>query len=406
MNDTINIKKPEERPNNPCFSSGPCAKMPNWSLEKLKDFNSGRSHRSSPCKAKLKAVIEETKSLLKLPEGYKVAIVPGSDTGAIEMAMWAIIGERGVDVLNYDAFSSLWAGDILEELQIKDVREFKAPYGKLPDLSQVDTDRDVVFVWNGTTSGAMIPNGDWIKSDRKGLTICDATSSVFAVDMPWEKLDVITFSWQKVLGGEGAHGMLILSPRALKRIEEYNPERPIPRIFRFKKGGKIIEGIFEGLTINTPSMLCVEDVLVTMNWIKEVGGAEEMYNRTKRNFQAISNWVAKSSWIEFLAKEENSRSLTSVCLDIKSEWFKLLSDADKAIAAKKITGLLDKEKVAHDINSYPSAPVGIRIWAGAMVETSDLEALFSWLDWAYEVVATEYTNGENNGESTISRQVG
>ncbi len=406
MNDTTDIIKPKERPNNPCFSSGPCAKMPNWSLENLKDFNAGRSHRSSPCKAKLKAVIEDTKSLLKLPEGYKVAIVPGSDTGAIEMAMWSMLGERGVDVLNFDAFSSLWAGDILDELGLKDVREFKAPYGKLPDLSQVDTDRDVVFVWNGTTSGAMIPNGDWIKPDRKGLTICDATSSVFAVDMPWDKLDVVTFSWQKVLGGEGAHGMLILSPNAIKRIETYDPERPIPRIFRFKKGGKINEGIFEGLTINTPSMLCVEDILVTLKWVKEIGGAEELYRRTWLNYQATAKWVAKSEWIDFSAKEEVNRSRTSVCFDIKTSWFKLLSEDDKMTAVKKISGLLDKEKVAHDISSYPGAPIGLRVWMGAMVETSDLEALFKWLDWAYEVVATEYVNGGNNGQSAISRQVG
>ncbi|MCK5296620.1 MAG: phosphoserine transaminase, partial [Alphaproteobacteria bacterium] len=324
------------------------------------------------------------------PKGYRVGIVAGSDTGAVEMCLWSMLGGRGVDMLAWESFSSGWVTDVVKQLKLKDVNVYEADYGKLPDVSKVNFDNDVVFAWNGTTSGACLPNGDWIASDRKGITICDATSAVFAMDMPWEKLDVTTFSWQKVLGGEAAHGVIILSPRAVERLESYTPSWPMPKTFRMTKGGKLIEGIFEGSPINTPSMLCVEDVIDALKWAENLGGKEGLLSRTKANLKAFENWVEKTEWIEFLAETKETRSSTSICFSIVAPWFTALDAKEKTKAAKKISALLDKEDVAYDINSYKDAPAGIRVWGGATVETSDIEALCPWLDWAYENVKSEY----------------
>jgi phosphoserine aminotransferase len=375
--------KPTQKPNNPCFSSGPCAKRPGWSLDALQDALVGRSHRAKPGKSKLGEVIERSKKLLGIPETYVLAIVPASDTGAVEMALWSMLGERGVDVLAWESFSSGWAADCKNQLQLKDLRVFQADYGKLPDLKQVDWKRDVVFAWNGTTSGVRIPNGDWIAADRTGLSICDATSAVFAMDVPWDKLDVVTWSWQKVLGGEGAHGMLAMSPRAAQRLETFQPNRPLPKIFQMTKGGKLIGGIFEGETINTPSMLCVEDALDGLKWAETIGGLRALIARSQANLKCIEDWVAQSSWAAFLAEDKAARSSTSICLKIKDPLFIALSVEDQNTHVKSIVSSLDKERVAYDIGAYRDAPVGLRIWGGATVETSDIQALLPWLDWAY-----------------------
>jgi phosphoserine aminotransferase len=370
------VLKPVNKTVNPCFSSGPCAKHPGYSLEKLSGAPLGRSHRSSLGKGKLLESIQKTKSILRLPDDYRVGIVPASDTGAFEMLMWNVLGERGVDVIWFESFGLGWAGDIKKELRLSDVREFSAGYGELPDLSQVDFNRDVVFTWNGTTSGVMVPDGNWIPDDRKGLTLCDATSAVFAMDIPWSKIDAATFSWQKVLGGEGGHGMLILSPRAVERIENYAPAWPLPKIFRMKSKGKITEALFEGSTINTPSMLANEDYLDALAWAESIGGLDVMIAKSKANLAVIEAFVERNSWIHFLAKEKAYRSNTSVCLMADLPEDKL----------KSLVQLLAKEGVAYDIASYKDAPSGIRIWCGATVESSDLAVLCEWLEWAYAEV--------------------
>jgi phosphoserine aminotransferase len=375
--------KPSAKPNNPCFSSGPCAKRPGWSLDALKDAALGRSHRAKLGKNKLADVIERSKKILGMPDDYVLGIVPASDTGAVEMAMWSLLGARGVDVLAWESFGSGWGADCKNQLKLADLNVYKADYGKLPDLSKVNWDRDVIFTWNGTTSGVRVANGDWIAKDRKGLSICDATSATFAMDLPWDKLDVVTWSWQKVLGGEAAHGMIALSPRAVERLTSYTPTWPLPKIFQMSKGGKLIEGIFKGETINTPSMLCVEDALDGLKWSESVGGLAGLVKRSQANLKAIEQWVAKTPWADFLAEDTAARSCTSICLKITDPWFTALNADAQAEAAKKIASLLEKEGVAYDIGAYRDAPPGLRIWGGATVETSDIEALLPWLDWAW-----------------------
>ena len=381
--------KPSSKPNNPCFSSGPCAKRPGWTLDALKGAPVGRSHRSKIGKAKLAEVITTSKKMLGLPDDYVLGVVPASDTGAIEMAMWSMLGERGVDVFCWESFGSGWSADCKNQLKLKDLRVHKADYGKISDLSQADWARDVIFTWNGTTSGVRVPDGNWIASDRQGLAICDATSAVFAMEMPWDKLDVVTWSWQKVLGGEAAHGMLALSPRAVKRLESFTADRPLPKVFQMTKGGKLIAGIFEGETINTPSMLCVEDALDGLRWAASVGGLKGLIQRSQANLQAIERWVGQSKWAGFLAEDKAIRSSTSICLKITDPAYLALSAEAQAKHAKSVVSALEKESVAYDIGSYRDAPAGIRIWGGATVETSDIETLLPWLDWAYgEVKAT------------------
>jgi phosphoserine aminotransferase len=377
------VTKPGLRPANPNFSSGPCAKRPGWSVEALKAAALGRSHRAKIGKAKLEHAIELTREILQVPAGYRIGIVPASDTGAVEMALWSLLGARGVDMVAWESFGSGWVTDVVKQLKLADVRKFEAGYGELPDLSKVDFDRDVVFTWNGTTSGVRVPNGDFIPADRKGLTICDATSAAFAQRLDFEKLDVVTFSWQKALGGEGAHGMLILSPRAVARLESYKPAWPLPKIFRLTSGGKLIEGIFKGETINTPSMLCVEDYLDALNWAKAIGGLDALVARADANAALLDGFVARSSWLGHLAVEPATRSNTSVCLSFTDPDVAALDADGQAAFAKGLVSALDKEGVAYDIGSYRDAPPGLRIWCGATVETSDLEALLAWLDWAF-----------------------
>ncbi|MGI0495289.1 phosphoserine transaminase [Alkalinema pantanalense CENA528] len=386
------LTPPTVKPQRPHFSSGPCAKRPGWSVSNLQDACVGRSHRSADGKAKLAEAIDRSKQILGIPADYRLGIVPASDTGAVEMALWSLLGQRPLDILAWESFGQEWVKDVVDELKIQDVRLLKAPYGSLPDLNSVDFSHDVVFLWNGTTSGVRVPNGDWIPNDREGLTICDATSAVFAMDIPWEKIDVLTYSWQKVLGGEAQHGVVILSPRAVQRLESYQPSWPIPKIFRLAQKGKLIEGIFKGDTINTPSMLCVEDVLDSLKWAESLGGLSGLIARSTANLQAISQWVEKSDWAGFLAENAEERSSTSICLKIVDEWFTGLSADDQAAIAKKLTKVLEKEGVAYDIAPYRSAPPGLRIWGGATVETSDLEALLPWLDWAYATVKAEATS--------------
>ncbi|HWA69304.1 MAG TPA: phosphoserine transaminase [Rhizomicrobium sp.] len=385
MTDVANVR-PAVRPARPFFSSGPCAKRPGWTPQALKGALVGRSHRSKPGKAKLKDAIERTKKLLGVPEGYRCGIVPASDTGAVEMALWSMLGAAPVDLFAWESFSEDWVTDTVKQLKIKDARTFKAPYGQLPDMTQYDPSHDAVFVWNGTTSGVKVPNGDWIPADREGLTICDATSAAFAMDLPWDKLDVVTFSWQKVLGGEAAHGILILSPRAVARLESYTPPWPLPKIFRMTKGGKLVEGIFEGETINTPSMVAVEDYLDALNWAESLGGLKALIGRSNDNLHALEKWVAASDWAGFLAQEPAIRSNTSVCLSVTDPAFAALDDAAKQDTLKKLVSLLDKEGVALDIGGYRAAPPGLRIWCGATVDAADLEALTPWLDWAWSQV--------------------
>ena len=371
--------KPQAKPKNPNFSSGPCAKRPGYDVSQLQLDTLGRSHRSAIGKKALGLTCSETARILGLPAGYRVAVVPGSDTGAIEMAMWSLLGPRGVDVLEWETFSATWTNDIVGQLKLPNTRVIKADYGDLPDLASVDFDNDVVFVWNGTTSGVKVPDGNWIPADRAGLTLCDATSAVFAMDMPWDKLDVITYSWQKVLGGEGAHGMLIMSPRAIQRLEEYSPPWPMPKVFRMKSDGKVIEGLFKGETINTPSMLCVSDYLDALQWAESIGGVKGSTGtiaRSEANLKVIEDFVAANDWISFLAKDKATRSNTSVCLTLKANEEQV----------KKMVKLLDFESVAYDISAYKDAPAGLRIWCGATVEAADLQALMPWLSWAYNEV--------------------
>ncbi len=375
--------RPTTKPVCPNFSSGPCAKRPGWSLEALSGALVGRSHRAKPGKAKLQRAIDLTREVLGVPADYKIGIVPASDTGAVEMAMWSMAGARGIDMLAWESFGEGWVTDIQKQLKLEDVRVFKSAYGELPDLSAVDTEtRDVVFTWNGTTSGVRVPNADWIAADREGIVICDATSAAFAQDLDWAKLDVVTFSWQKVLGGEAAHGMLILSPRAVERLETYKPAWPLPKIFRMTKGGKLIDGIFVGETINTPSMLAVEDYLDALEWAKTVGSLKGLMARADANTKAIADWVAASKSFAFLPKVEATRSNTSVCLSIVDADVVAKGAETVAKVAKAIVASLDKEGVAYDIGAYRDAPAGLRIWCGATVETADVEALTGWLDWA------------------------
>lgn len=383
------MNKPATKPTNPSFSSGPCAKRPGWSLDALSGAFLGRSHRSGPGKVKLKEVIETHRELLGVPADYKIAVVPASDTGAVEMAMWSMLGARGTDVLVWENFGKMWAIDAEKQLKLDDLRVMSAEYGEMIDLDAVDTDRDVIFTWNGTTSGVRVPHADWIKDNREGLTICDATSAVFAYDLPWEKLDVTTWSWQKVLGGEAAHGMLVLSPRAVERLETYKPPRGLPKIFRMVKDGALMDEVFEGLTINTPSMLAVEDCLDTLAWVKSLGGLSATIKRCQSNCAALAEWVAQTDWIDFLAADKDIRSTTSVCLKIVDPWFATLSDDEQTACINQMAKMLEAENAAFDIKAYRSAPSGLRIWCGATVETADIKALTPWLDWAFAEIKIE-----------------
>ncbi|NLO28160.1 MAG: phosphoserine transaminase [Actinobacteria bacterium] len=378
--------RPTVRPENRCFSSGPCAKRPGWSPAVLGGALVGRSHRSKAGRARIQEVIDRSRELLGVPDGYHLGIVPASDTGAMEMAMWSLIGARGVDVLAWESFGQGWVTDITKQLKPADVRVLAADYGRIVDLSRVDWDRDVVFTWNGTTSGVRVPDAGWIADDRKGLAICDATSAVFAMDVPIAKLDVVTYSWQKVLGGEAQHGVLILSPRAVERLETYRPARPLPKIFRMTKGGRFMEAVFHADTINTPSMLVIEDALDGLKWAAGMGGLPELIRRSEANLAAVTAWVERTPWVDFLAEDPRTRSCTSICLKIVDPWFTGLEADERAQVAKKVASLLETEDAAYDIAPYREAPPGIRIWGGATVERSDLEALFPWLDWAYAEV--------------------
>jgi phosphoserine aminotransferase len=375
--------KPTAKPKNPCFSSGPCAKRPGWSLSVLENAVLGRSHRAKLGKAKLAEVIDVSKKILEMPADYVLGIVPASDTGAVEMAMWSLLGPRGVDVFAWESFGATWASDCKNQLKLQNLNIYKADYGKIPDLSKANWENDVIFTWNGTTSGVRVPDTNWIADGRNGLSICDATSAAFAMKLDWKKLDVVTWSWQKVLGGEAAHGMIALSPRALERLKTYTPSWPMPKIFQMSKGGKLIDGIFAGETINTPSMLCVEDAIDGLKWAESIGGLPSLVARSERNLQAVEEWVDKTPWIGFLAENEKTRSCTSICLKITDPWYQSLNAEQQAEGAKKIASMLEKEGAAYDIGSYRDAPAGLRIWGGATVETSDLEALFPWLEWAW-----------------------
>jgi phosphoserine aminotransferase len=386
--------RPARLPRNPCFSSGPCAKRPGWDASVLSSALVGRSHRSGPGKERLAEVLSRSREILGLPENYRIGIVPASDTGAVEMSLWSLLGAKGVDVLAWESFGSGWVKDVTDQLKIENVRVIQAEYGEIVDLSQTDWSRDVVFTWNGTTSGVRVPNGDWIAEDRQGLAICDATSAAFAMPLPWEKLDVVTYSWQKVMGGEAQHGLLVLSPNAVERLENYVPSWPIPKIFRLTAGGKLIEGIFRGETINTPSMVCVEDALDGLKWAESIGGAQSLIERSNANLRAISDWVDNTAWVEFLAANSEIRSNTSVCLSIVDRWCHELPENIKVTVPKKIDALLEIENVAYDINGYRDAPPGLRIWAGSTVETNDLQDLFPWLDWAFSSVKAGLTKAE------------
>jgi phosphoserine aminotransferase len=375
--------RPAAKPAVPHFSSGPCAKRPGWSVEALKAALVGRSHRASDGKARLQDVLDRSRAILGIPKDWRIGIVPASDTGAVEMALWSLLGARGVDVLAWESFGAGWVTDITKQLKLKDVRLLEAPYGALPDLAQVDADRDAVFTWNGTTSGVRVPNGDWINAERKGLTICDATSAVFAMDLPWTKLDAVTWSWQKVLGGEAAHGMLVLSPRAIERLESYTPPWPLPKIFRLTSKGKFNEAIFRGETINTPSMLCVEDQIDALKWAESIGGLKALIERSEANLAAIVDWVARAGWPAFLARDPRTRSCTSICLTFADPEIAARPVAEQAEFAKRMTSLLAKERVAYDIAFYRDAPAGLRLWGGATVEAADTRALLPWLDWAF-----------------------
>ena len=378
----MTLAKPTVRPAIANFSSGPCAKRPGWTPQALAGAFTGRSHRHKEGKARLKEVIDLSKSVLGMPAGWRLGIVPASDTGAVELALWSLLGARGVDMLAWESFGLGWVTDVTKQLRLNDVRSLTAPYGALPDLAQVDFDRDVVFTWNGTTSGVRVPNGDWIAEDRRGLVICDATSAVFAMDLPWDKLDVVTWSWQKVLGGEGAHGMLALSPRAVERLAAYTPPWPLPKIFRLTSGGKLIEGIFEGETINTPSMLCVEDQRDALAWAQSIGGLPALIARSEANLSAVAQWVEKTEGVEFLAALPATRSPTAICLVLTAPWFTALDRESQTKFSKKLASLLEAEGVAFDVASYRDTPPGLRLWGGSTVEASDTAALLPWIDWA------------------------
>ncbi|MGE0416745.1 MAG: phosphoserine transaminase [Acetobacteraceae bacterium] len=379
--------KPDVRPSNPHFSSGPCAKRPGYSVEALANAFLGRSHRAAAPKARLAEVIDRSRAILGMPAEWRLGIVPASDTGAVELALWSLLGGRPVDVLAFESFGKGWATDITQHLKLADARVLSAPYGKLPDLSAVNPAHDVVFTWNGTTSGVRMANADWIAADRQGLAICDATSAAFAMDLPWDKLDVVTWSWQKVLGGEAAHGMLALSPRAVERLESWTPPWPMPKLFRLTSKGKLNEGVFRGETINTPSMLCAEDALDGLRWAERIGGLPALKARCEANLAAVADWVARTDWVDFLAVDPATRSCTSICINIVAPWFTALPLDEQAKAAKKLTGLLEQEGVAYDIAYYRDAPPGIRIWGGATIEASDVAALMPWIEWAYHQVA-------------------
>lgn len=378
---------PSERPSNPCFSSGPCAKRPGWSLSALSNALVGRSHRSKEGKARLNEVIERSKDVLDIPSDWRVGIVPASDTGAVEIALWSLLGERGVDVLAFESFSKQWAKDVKNSLKIQNARILSADYGALPDFSQINWDHDVVLAWNGTTSGVCIPSGDAIPKNHEGLVICDATSAAFVMDLPWDRLDVVTWSWQKALGGEAAHGMMALSPRAVERLQHFTPQRSLPKIFQLTKNNNvIIEGIFKGITINTPSMLCVEDALDGLKWAKKIGGQKQLKKRSEASLQAVEQWVGERDWIDFLAPKK-IRSCTAICLHITAPWFKELSADKQKDVVKDMLSHISEQKAGYDLMSYRDAPAGIRIWAGATVETANIKALLPWLDWAYHKVA-------------------
>ena len=379
----MTVAKPASRPNVPHFSSGPCAKRPGWNAQNLKDAALGRSHRAKVGKTKLKLAIDLTREVLEVPADYRIGIVPASDTGAVEMALWSLLGAKPVTTLAWESFGEGWVGDIVKELKLKDTKVLKAGYGELPDLGKVDFATDVVFTWNGTTSGVRVPNAHWIPADRAGLTICDATSACFSQPLDFPKLDVVTFSWQKALGGEAAHGMLVLSPRAVERLETYKPAWPLPKIFRMTKGGKLNQGIFEGETINTPSMLCVEDYLDALNWAKSVGGLKALIARADANTRVLADWKAKTPWIDFLAKDASIRSNTSVCLKFTDPAITSLSVDAQADFCKKLVALVEKEGAGFDFAYYRDAPVGLRIWCGATVDAKDVALLTQWIDWAF-----------------------
>ena len=380
------MKKPTLKPQNINFSSGPCAKRPGWTIDILKNTPIGRSHRHKVCKEKLNEVIIKSKKILKLPDGYHVGIMTGSNTGALESALWSLLGFKGVDILAWENFGKDWVTDVVNQLKIKNVKSHIAEYGSLPDLGKVNFDNDVIFTWNGTTSGVRVPNANWIPEDRKGLTICDATSGIFAMDIDYSKLDVITWSWQKVLGAEAAHGMIAISPRAVERLESHTPPWPIPKLFRLASKKKLIKGIFEGGTINTPSMICVEDGLDALNWVESIGGTKELVNISNQNLKIVENWIEKSDNFKFMCEDKNIRSSTSITVLIKDEWFTKHNEEDQRGLLKKLFSLLEKEGVANDINGYPKAPPSIRIWGGSTVQNNDMRALLPWIDWAYHSV--------------------
>ena len=380
------MEKPTLKPKNINFSSGPCAKRPGWSIDILKNTPIGRSHRHKVCKEKLNEVIIKSKKILKLPDGYQVGIMTGSNTGALESALWSLLGLKGVDILAWENFGKDWVTDVVNQLKIKDVSSHIADYGKLPDLGKVNFDNDVIFTWNGTTSGVRVPDANWIPGDRKGLTICDATSGIFAMEMDYSKLDVITWSWQKVLGAEAAHGMIAISPRAVERLESHTPPWPIPKLFRLASKKKLIKGIFEGGTINTPSMICVEDGLDALNWVESLGGTKELVNVSNQNLKIVEDWIEKSDNFKFMCEDKNIRSSTSITVLIKDEWFAKHNEEDQRGVLKKLFSLLEKEGVANDINGYPKAPPSIRIWGGSTVQNSDMKALLPWIDWAYNSI--------------------
>ena len=383
------MEKPTNKPKNPNFSSGPCSKRPGWSIDVLKNAPIGRSHRAKECKDKLNEVIVKSKQVLKLPDSYILGIMTGSNTGALEAAMWSLLGCKGVDVLAWENFGKDWVIDVLEQLKIENVNSYVADYGKLPDLKKVNFKNDVIFTWNGTTAGVRVPDAQWIPDSREGLTMCDATSGIFAMDIDFNKLDVISWSWQKVLGGEAAHGMLALSPRALKRLETYTPKWPIPKLFRLANKKKVIKGVFEGATINTPSMICVEDVLDSLNWVESVGGTNELIKISNENLKIVEDWVSNSDWIKFMCEDKNIRSSTSITLLIKDEWFNKCSEEEQRNVIKKIVSTLDKEGVAKDIIGYPKAPPSLRLWGGATVQNNDMKTLLPWIDWAYQSVKND-----------------
>jgi phosphoserine aminotransferase len=390
---------PTRRPANPCFGSGPTAKRPGWSTAALDAALLGRSHRSAAAKERLFEVLARSRALLGLPDDYRIGIVPGSDTGAFELAMWNLLGARGVDVLAWESFGQGWLVDARDQLRLEDLRAFEADYGALPDLAAVDPDRDVVFTWNGTTSGVRVPGGDWIAADRAGLSLCDATSAVFAMALPWAKLDVVTYSWQKVLGGEAQHGMLILSPRAIERLESFRPSRPLPKLFRVIKGGKLDEAVFRGDTINTPSMLAVEDALDGLRWAERMGGTPALIARSEANLRVVAEWAARTPWLDFLAERPEIRSPTSICLKIVDQEIVALPRADQARLIEHLTGLLEAEGVAYDIAAYRDAPPGLRLWGGATVERADMDSLLPWLDWAFAEARSAYLRGGGTVQS-------